>query len=134
MKLRRFLAPDARTALKQIRGELGPDAVVVTSRKVADGVEFMAGRYDDLEDARQAPAKEFPLPSDSGGPIWRELARLRALLQNQLAGFAWSTDKRRHPARVHVMQKMLAAGFSPRLARHLAAGLPKSYSNDQADA
>ncbi len=36
--------------------------------------------------------------------------------------------------RVHVLQKMLGAGFSPRLARHLASGLPKHYAVEQADA
>jgi flagellar biosynthesis protein FlhF len=121
MKLRRFPAPDARTALAQIRRELGPDAVVVASRKTAAGVEFMAGRYDELEDSPSLASEVKAQANESGSLIWRELARLRALLQNQLAGFAWSTEKRRHPVRVHVLQKMLAAGFSPRLARHLAA-------------
>lgn len=133
MKLRRFLAPDARAGLEQIRRALGPDAVVVTTRKTADGVEFMAGRHDALEDdAGNAAISESA--SDSGSAIWRELARLRAMLQNQLAGFAWSADKRRHPVRVHVLQTMLAAGFSPRLARHLGAGLPKEHAAEEADA
>jgi flagellar biosynthesis protein FlhF len=133
MKLRKFLAPDARTALALVRRELGADAVVVTSRKTPDGVEFMAGRYGELEDTQQETAVRES-SNESSGLIWRELARLRALLQNQLAGFAWSAEKRRHPVRVHVLQKMLAAGFGPRLSRHLAAGLPKHYSAEQADA
>jgi flagellar biosynthesis protein FlhF len=132
MKLCRFLAPDARTGLEQIRRDLGPDAVVVTSRKTAEGVEFMAGCYDDVENT-QSDTVKMDSASDSGRAIWRELSRLRAMLQNQLAGFAWSTEKRRHPVRVHVLQKMLATGFSPKSARHLAAGLPKGYSAEQAD-
>lgn len=131
MKLRRFLAPDARTGLERIRRELGPDAVVVSSRKTAAGVEFMAGRHDGLEEPGEAGADGR---DDGGRLIWRELSRLRALLQNQLAGFAWSMEKRRHPVRVQVLQKMLAAGFSPKLARQLAAGLPKQHSAAQADA
>lgn len=130
MKLRRFLAPDARSALERIRKELGPEAVVVTSRKTPDGVEFMAGHYGDLEEIPSVATG-----NDSGSnAVWRELTRLRSLLQNQLAGFAWSAEKRRHPVRVHAMQRILAAGFSPKLARHLAAALPKSYSPEQADA
>ena len=134
MKLRRFLAPDARAGLEHIRRELGPDAVVVTSRKTADGVEFMAGRYDELEDTRNEGAGKETASDNGSSLIWRELALLRALLQNQLAGFAWSAEKRRHPVRIHILQKMLAAGFSPKLARQLAAGLPKHYSIEQADA
>ncbi len=133
MNLRRFLAPDARAALERIRRELGPDAVVVSSRKTPGGVEFMAGRYDELDEVEKAPA-EKEVAGESGNAILRELARLRALLQNQLAGFAWSAEKRRNPVRVHLLQKMLGAGFSPRLARHFAAVLPRRYSPEQADA
>jgi len=133
MKLRKFLARDARSGLELIRKELGPDAVVVTSRKTPDGVEFMAGRYDELDDVSQNQ-KAAITAGDEGGAIKRELVKLRALMQNQLAGFAWSADKRRHPVRVHVMQKMLAAGFSPRLSRLLSARLPRRFSESQANA
>jgi flagellar biosynthesis protein FlhF len=92
----------------------------------------MAGRYDELETPEHEAAGKDSA-NDGGSAVWRELTRLRALLQNQLAGFAWSAEKRRHPVRVHVMQKILAAGFSPKLARHLASGLPKNYSAEQAD-
>ena len=133
MKLRRFLAPDARSGLEHIRRELGPDAVVVTSRKTAEGVEFMAGLYEELGDDKKASGGK-ETANENSSLIWRELARLRSLLQNQLAGFAWSAEKRRHPVHIHILQKMLSAGFSPKLARHLAAGLPKHYSFEQADA
>jgi flagellar biosynthesis protein FlhF len=142
MKLRRFVAPDARSGLEKIRQALGPDAVVVTSRKIAGGVEIMAGSYAELgadtgDDAGrglnvQRPQQESA--TQGGHAVWRELARLRSLLQNQLAGLAWSAEKRRHPVRIHVMQRMLASGFSPQLARHVAAGLPRHYSENQSDA
>lgn len=146
MNLRKFVAPDARSGLEQIRRALGPDAVVVTSRKTAGGVEIMAGSYAELGAGPGAglggetghdPIAQRPLPEPAmqgGHAVWRELARLRAMLQNQLAGLAWSAEKRRHPVRIHVMQSMLATGFSPQLARHVAASLPKSHSETQADA
>lgn len=134
MKLRKFLARDARSGLEQIRRELGPDAVVVTSRKTPEGVEFVAGRYGELEDAAAQKHPASTSAGEEGSAIKRELVKLRALLQNQLAGFAWGMDKRRHPVRVHVMQKLLSAGFSPRLSRMLAARLPVNFSGAQADA
>jgi flagellar biosynthesis protein FlhF len=134
MKLRKFLARDARSGLEKIRQELGADAVVVTSRKTPEGVEFVAGRYDELPDR---PGEQGPFASpaalEDSGVIRRELVKLRALMQNQLAGLAWGMDKRRHPARVHVMQKMMAAGFSPKLSRVLASRLPRQFSDAQAD-
>lgn len=137
MKLRKFLARDARSGLEQIRKELGPDAVVVTSRKTTEGVEFVAGRYGEMGGELDDVAQRQPASAtavEEGGAIKRELVKLRALLQNQLAGFAWGMEKRRHPVRVHVMQKLLSAGFSPRLSRTLAARLPVNFSIAQADA
>ena len=144
MQLHKFVASDVRSGLAQVRQKLGADAVVVTTRKLAVGVEIMAGSYADLESGASGLAdsqmpgadQEKPKQETSAGShaIWRELSRLRTLLQNQLAGLAWSAEKRRHPVRVHVMQQMLAAGFGAQLARHAAASLPGTYTVAQADA
>ncbi len=42
MKIRRFVAEDMRTALTQIKEELGPDAVIMSNKKIPEGVELMA--------------------------------------------------------------------------------------------
>jgi flagellar biosynthesis protein FlhF len=42
MKIKRYLAPDMRNALRVIREEQGPDAVILSSRVVAQGVEVCA--------------------------------------------------------------------------------------------
>jgi len=42
MNIRRFVANDMRAALAAIRGELGPDAVMLSSRKLPEGVEVIA--------------------------------------------------------------------------------------------
>jgi flagellar biosynthesis protein FlhF len=42
MKIRRFVAKDMRTALAQIKEELGVDAVIMSNKKVPEGVEIMA--------------------------------------------------------------------------------------------
>ncbi len=48
MNIRRFVATDMRAALAAIRGELGPDAVMLSSRKLPEGVEVIAAiDYDD---------------------------------------------------------------------------------------
>ena len=141
MPLRKFFARDARSALGQIRRELGDDAVVVTTRKRNDGVEMLAGRYVDIslptlerQTAAATPSEASRAETGVSQPVWHELSRLRHLLQNQLAGLAWSLEKRRHPVRVHVMQRLLAAGFGARLSRHVAASLPGRYTQSQADA
>ena len=42
MKIRRFVAKDMRTALEQIKHELGADAVIMSNKKIPEGVELMA--------------------------------------------------------------------------------------------
>ena len=72
----------------------------------------------------EQPARENPeLP-----PVMHELARevrmLRALVEGQLAGFAWGDASRRDPQRAEVMKRLLAAGFSPALTKQLLQKLP----------
>ena len=42
MKIRRFVAVDMKNALAQIKEELGSDAVIMSNKKIAEGVEIMA--------------------------------------------------------------------------------------------
>ncbi len=42
MKIKRFFAADIRTAIKQVRESLGPDAVILSNKSVDGGVELMA--------------------------------------------------------------------------------------------
>ncbi|HUL17797.1 MAG TPA: hypothetical protein VLV29_00905, partial [Steroidobacteraceae bacterium] len=48
MRIIRQVAPTTRQALRGIRGRLGENAVILSSRRVADGVEITAGA--DVED------------------------------------------------------------------------------------
>ncbi|MEE4639280.1 MAG: flagellar biosynthesis protein FlhF [Wenzhouxiangella sp.] len=48
MKIKRYMAPDMRRALKMVRKEQGPDAVILSSRRVAGGLELIAAvDYDE---------------------------------------------------------------------------------------
>ncbi|WP_404338955.1 flagellar biosynthesis protein FlhF [Pseudoalteromonas mariniglutinosa] len=42
MKIKRFFAKDMRTALKEVKDELGVDAVIMSNKKLANGVEIVA--------------------------------------------------------------------------------------------
>ncbi|MCM5549322.1 flagellar biosynthesis protein FlhF, partial [Xanthomonas hortorum pv. pelargonii] len=79
MKIKRFVAPDMRTAFRMVREEHGPDAVILSNRRTAEGIEIVAAsNYDEelvqraLETARsetpaaaaaqieQAPVQQAP--------------------------------------------------------------------------
>ena len=57
--MRRFYAPDMKTALRQVSDELGADAAIMSTRKSKDGVEVVAAL--DYEGATHVPSgkREF---------------------------------------------------------------------------
>ncbi len=128
MSVRIFVAANAREGLARVRRELGEDAVVLSTRPHPKGVELLASPYGDLADVVPNDAPDTATSSR----ILSELGRLRGMLQNQLAGFAWGATKRRDPARVAMMQTLFAAGFGSSLARTLAARLPRGLGTDAA--
>ncbi|MEO8977362.1 MAG: flagellar biosynthesis protein FlhF, partial [Casimicrobiaceae bacterium] len=48
-----------------------------------------------------------------------DVAGLRSMLESQLSQLAWTDTLRRNPLRTQLMREMLAAGYSPALAREL---------------
>ena len=49
MKIRRFIAPDMRQAIRMVRNEQGPDAVILSSRGVDGGIEIISAVDFDQE-------------------------------------------------------------------------------------
>jgi len=77
MKIKRFVAPDMRQAMREVREEQGPDAVILSTRRIDEGIEIIAAvDYDEAlvrEAARHgaapAPAAEPPaLPVRAATP------------------------------------------------------------------
>ncbi|MBT1450839.1 flagellar biosynthesis protein FlhF [Glaciecola sp. XM2] len=65
MKIRRFFGKDMREALKQVKDELGGDAVIMSNKKVANGVELVAA-VDPSANSTTPPqitAKAKPAPT-----------------------------------------------------------------------
>jgi flagellar biosynthesis protein FlhF len=67
MKIKHYRAPDMRQALRQVRDAQGPDAVILSSRRIQGGVEVVAAvDYDDVADG--------PSDSAAGYGLEREIA------------------------------------------------------------
>lgn len=61
MKVKRFFAPDIRQAIRMVKLEQGPDAVILSNRKVEGGVEIVtAVDYDESAFEREAPPPAPP--------------------------------------------------------------------------
>jgi flagellar biosynthesis protein FlhF len=78
VKIKRFFAEDMRRALQQVKETLGPDAVIMSNKKVNGGIEIVAAVDPDAspaQPAEEATAQQEPTPANS----------LSELLQRQSA-------------------------------------------------
>ncbi len=60
MKIKRFVAKDMRTALTEVKEFLGPDAIILSNKKVAEGVEIVAAIDPESQPASSMPAAPAP--------------------------------------------------------------------------
>ena len=75
MKIKRFIAPTMRDAMRLVREEQGPDAVILSNRRLEDGFEVVAATDYDAALVQKAAAREeqTPLPlAGEGGAKRRE--------------------------------------------------------------
>jgi flagellar biosynthesis protein FlhF len=151
MRIQRYFAEDMRQALRKVREAQGPDAVILSTRKVQGGVEvFAAADYDETELVGQAdPPAARPSPRESRPPapgadparpargaapageatldgLREELQSIRGLLERQLSGLAWGELGRRQPHRAALLRRLAGLELAPRLVRELVSEVPPS--------
>ncbi len=71
MKIKRFFAKDMRSALKEVKETLGSDAVIMSKKKLADGIELVAA-IDEADLANKKPAEPEPSIRIPAGRIHRK--------------------------------------------------------------
>jgi flagellar biosynthesis protein FlhF len=82
MNARKFIAASSRDALKLVRVELGADAVILSNRKVPEGVEIVALSGSDLAHLSETRVNETRIPDAAAKP---QRAKLSAQAANQAA-------------------------------------------------
>jgi flagellar biosynthesis protein FlhF len=136
MKMKRFLAPTMREAIARVRSEQGPDAVILSSKRVEGGVEIVTAiDYDEslVQQALGSPARSAAVAERAEPAIsrmQRQVDSMRQLLESQLASLAWNDLTRRHPARARVLNDLIALDIAPDIARQLADEMPVLKSTD----
>ncbi len=128
MKIVRHTAPDMRQALRAVREQLGEEAVILSSRRSAQGVEITAAVDFDaarIEAAAASPTAPPPISFDPAGQdMGSELKTLRRMLETQLAQLAWNERSRRHPVQAELLRELTEIGIERDLADHLIGQLP----------
>jgi flagellar biosynthesis protein FlhF len=150
MKIKTYTHRDMRSALRQVRDEQGPDAVIVSSRHLIDGVEVtvavdpeavLAGQLQSPPQPAQANpfadvlaravASAAPAPA-ADAQLGEELRTMRHLLERQLSQLAWNDLTRRAPETAELLQELTAMGIAGGLAAELLQGLPDGIGRDDA--
>ncbi len=133
MRVRKFSGKTAGEALRKVKEALGADALILSNRPVAGGVEITALASDDAAVLSQPVQAEEPqIDRAEMAEIMDEIRTMRSMLEEQLAGFAWGDMERRDPVKVSAMRKVLGAGFSPRLSRQMMDKMPPLKSEREA--
>ncbi len=88
MNVRKFIAANAREALRKVKETLGPDAIILSNRGVPGGVEIMAVAARDM--AMMVPPAEDAAPVRAARPVRMEEADYHVNL-SPAAGVARST-------------------------------------------
>ncbi|KRE84902.1 flagellar biosynthesis protein FlhF [Rhodanobacter sp. Soil772] len=65
MKIKRFVAPDMRQAMREVREEQGPEAVILSTRRLDEGIELVAAIDYDESLMREATRHGAPLAAAS---------------------------------------------------------------------
>lgn len=82
-----------------------------------------------------APIQDsLPGAAESGGELLRELAGIKGLIEQQLAGFAWRGLAQEAPAKTLLLTELLEAGFSAQLSRRLVDSLPATATREEGQA
>lgn len=68
MKIKRFLAADMRQAMREVRADQGADAVILSTRRLDDGIEIIAAIDYDETLVREAARHGAPMPESVAGP------------------------------------------------------------------
>jgi len=161
VKIKRYFAQDMRQAIRKVRDAQGPDAVILSNRKVDGGVEIVAAvDYDESLFTTAPEAAVTPnrtdagaRPAAAGAPavsapkarqpevVWsqepaitamrEELHSIRGLLESQLSGLAWGELGRRQPERAALLRQLMELDLSPALAREIAAQVPRGKSLEE---
>lgn len=109
MNARKFIAVNSREAFKLVRIELGDDAVILSNRKVADGVEIVAMGSSELSRLSETRMNETKVTAPAAAPSPAPAATLNKQALNQanaLGAKVLNADTKREVA---VAQKEEAA-------------------------
>lgn len=134
MKIKKYFAADSREALRLVREEQGPEAMIIANRRVAGGVEIIAALdYDEQALRRVEAGSEAAavVPGAVRDPaltaMRQELDALRGLLESRLGQFGAAPA-----SNAELRRRLEALGLGAELVGTLLAEVPDGTRPEQA--
>jgi len=161
MKMKRFIAAGAHQAMEQVNSSLGPDALILSNRKVEEGVEIIAAvDYEDellsstaanidhvshevresgevAQDADEknvaVSAEKEPEVSDrhSLDGMRQDILALRRMLEVPISQLVWSEMERQQPNRAAMQARLTGLGLHPVIVNCIANQLIDIKDDEQ---
>jgi len=161
MKMKRIIAAGAHQAMEQLHDALGPDALILSNRKVAEGVEIIAAvDYEDellssvpvstenTASGDEPPAEITAAENEDRAPdhaedeqedsekhslecMQQEITALRNMLEVPLSRLVWSEMERLQPHRAALLARMTTLGLHPVIANRIADQLVDVQDDEQ---
>lgn len=144
MNISRFFGATNREAMRQVRLALGPEALIISNKRVNGGVEILATDQTSMPDeatlAAATAASTAPTPSRSSArsmhrtiapeaaDVVGAIGELRGSLESRIDELLWGTQLRRAPQAVSLFQSLLRFGFSTPLLRAMLKRLPEQHA------
>lgn len=140
MKLKRFVASDSAKAMRMIKDTFGPDAVILSSHGVEEGVEVVAAvDYDEsvvnVKEVINTSSSRSSAPIQDSGEVTsplnemrQEIQTLRSMIETQL------TLKNPSDVPLHriLLEQLSRLGFSQSMAQKLVQPIRPELNQSQA--
>lgn len=140
MKLKRFVATDSAKAMRMVKDAFGPDAVILSSHSVEEGVEVVAAvDYDEnvinaaqAEQAILTPTPQGESPQELEisplDDMRAEIQTLRSMIETQLT----SSPSVKSPLHQVIASKLQQQGFSPDIIPAIIKAVNPDSNQNQA--
>lgn len=118
MKASRFVGSTNREALRQVRLALGPDAIILSNRRINGGVEIMA------VDAGWTPEATVTGAAGEDSSVLSRLGEMHEALERRMQALMWGSQLSDTPGVASLFQAFLECGFSTALLHAMLKRLP----------
>lgn len=133
MNISRFFGATNREALRQVRLALGPDALIVSNKRVSGGVEILATDQTSVPADQAEPPKTTPVsqPVENQADIQIDndilnvIGDLKGSLESRIDELVWGNQLRNSNYAISLFQDLLRCGFSTALLRAMLKSMPE---------